>query len=116
MTQPTTIDLSLFDKLKRDVGEDYIGELIDTYLADTPKTLEIIRKALAEGKIDEMRLAAHAIKSTSATFGAAQFSALAKDLEMLGKSNTLTGAADLFKSLESQYPQVARDLRKLRGE
>ncbi|MBI5029343.1 MAG: Hpt domain-containing protein [Chloroflexi bacterium] len=115
MSKPMSIDLSMFDKLKQDMGEDYICELIDAYLADTSRTLEKIRQAVAEGKIDEMRRAAHSIKSTSANFGAVQFSSLAKDLEALGKSNTLKGASEILRSMETQYFQVARDLRKMRG-
>lgn len=115
MTKPTSIDLSQFAKLKQDMGEDYIDELIDVYLTDTPRSIAQIRQALADGKIDEMRRAAHAVKSTSANFGAIQFSALAKDLEALGKSNTLDGASELVQRLETHYPQVAQDLQRMRG-
>ena len=115
MINPINIDLSIFDKLKQDMGEDYIDELIDTYLADTPRSIAKIRQALADGKIDEMRRAAHAVKSTSANFGAIQFSALARDLESLGKSNTLEGASELLVRLETQYCQVTKDLQRLRG-
>ncbi len=116
MTKPTSIDLAMFDKLKQAMGEDYIGEMIDTYLMDTPKTIAKIRQALAEGKVDEMRRAAHSVKSTSANFGAIQFSSLAKDLEALGNANTLEGASELLARLETQYTQVAQDLQRMRGQ
>lgn len=116
MTKPTSIDLSVFEKLKQAMGEDYIGELIDTYLIDTPRLMAKIRQALAEGKVDEVRRAAHSVKSSSANFGATQFSALARDLETLGKSATLEGAPELVARLETQYLQVAQDLQHLRGE
>lgn len=116
MTKPMSIDLVKFEKLKQDMGEDYIGELIDTYLMDAPRSIEKIRQAVAAGNADELRRAAHSVKSTSANFGAVELSSLASNLEMLGKSNTLAGAANILTRLETEYAQVALDLQRLRGE
>ena len=107
------INRTVFAELKQSVGEDFISELIDTFLADAPKLIAELHTTLSIGNADGFRRAAHSLKSTSANFGATQFSALAKELEMLGRAGTLDGATDLLVRLEAAYPQVANELTQL---
>ena len=103
----TVIDQATFENLKAMMGADYIGELIDAYLEETPLTLALLKKALAGGNAEVFRRAAHSIKSSSASFGAIHFSAQARELEMLGKEEKLAGAGEKVESLLLDYPRVA---------
>ena len=107
------IDPVVFEMLKESAGEDFIGELIQTYLTDAPQQIAKLREALAQNNPEVFRRVAHSIKSSSANFGAARVVELARDLEMAGRANALDGAAALIVRLEEEYRQAAQALQKL---
>jgi hypothetical protein len=43
------IDKSVFENLKVMTGADFIGELIDTFLSDSPQQITIMQSALKTG-------------------------------------------------------------------
>jgi HPt (histidine-containing phosphotransfer) domain-containing protein len=108
------IDKTTFEELKEMSGEDFINELIDTFLEDAPKLIEEINAALHTNDADTFRRAAHSMKSNAATFGASQLAALAKELEMLGKENRLKETGDRLRVLEEAYGPVRDELRGLK--
>lgn len=110
-----TIDHEAFDELKQMTGEDFINELIDTFLEDAPKMIEEIKSALTANQVDVFRRAAHSLKSNAATFGAGQLAALAKELEILGKENRLQDTGDKLKILEEAYAAVREELEGLKS-
>ncbi|NEQ62974.1 MAG: Hpt domain-containing protein, partial [Moorea sp. SIO4A1] len=71
-------------------------------------------KNMAQAIIEEdpkaMEIAAHTLKSSSATLGGINLSKLCQDLESLGRSKTITGAAEIFALLKSEYQQVRAGL------
>ncbi len=94
----------------------FLGELIDTYFNDAPQLLAAMRGALADGNVEEFRRAAHSLKSNSANLGAMTLSALAKELEMMGKAGVLDGAADKIARVETEYAQAKDALEQKRGK
>jgi HPt (histidine-containing phosphotransfer) domain-containing protein len=109
------IDKTTFDELKQMSGDDFINELIDTFLEDAPKMIAEIKSALAANNTDTFRRAAHSMKSNAATFGASRLAELAKELEMLGKENKLLETGDKLKSLEEAYESVRDELTGLKS-
>ncbi len=109
------IDRTTFNELKQMSGEDFINELIDTFLEDAPKMIAEIKSALAANNVDTFRRAAHSMKSNAATFGASHLAALAKELEMLGKENKLHEIGDRLKSLDEAYESVRNELTGLKS-
>ena len=109
------IDKTTFDELKQMSGDEFINELIDTFLEDMPKMIEEINSGLAANNADIFRRAAHSMKSNAATFGASQLAALAKDLEMLGKENRLHETGDRLRALEEAYESVRNELKALKS-
>ena len=109
------IDQATFEELKEMSGADFINELIDTFLEDAPKLIEEIRTALIANNADTFRRAAHSMKSNAATFGASQLSALAKELEMLGKENKLYETGDKLMALEAAFASVREELKELKS-
>lgn len=108
------IDRTTFDELKQMSGDDFINELIDTFLDDAPKMIAEIRSGLAANNADTFRRAAHSMKSNAATFGASHLAALAKELEMLGKENKLNETGDRLTALEEAYESVRNELEGMR--
>ena len=109
------IDEKTFDELKQMSGADFINELIDTFLEDSPKLIEEMESALKANNVDSFRRAAHSLKSNAATFGASELFALAKELEMLGKENKLNETGDRLRALEEAYESVRKELSELKS-
>ena len=85
---------------------EYLQELIDSFLEDAPQLLAELDTYIADGDATGVRRVAHSLKSNGADFGANKFSSLCKDLEMIGKSGDLDGAAVLADQIAAEYQQV----------
>ena len=109
------IDEKTFAELRQMSGAEFINELIDTFLEDSPRLIEEMASALKVNNVDSFRRAAHSLKSNAATFGADELFALAKDLEMLGKENRLDETGDRLEMLEESYKSVRKELSELRS-
>ena len=99
MTAYPLFDKSIFRILVTELGAEDIAELLDVFLADTSDKLD----ALARNFRDRLntRREAHAIKSSAGTFGFAELSGLARDIER--GSETMS---------EEQLEQSVADLRR----
>jgi HPt (histidine-containing phosphotransfer) domain-containing protein len=107
------IDLSTFEKLKDDVGADFVDELIAAYCAETPLLMAKLQSALMAHDADAFRQAAHSIKSTSKTFGAFSLGQIAKALEMMGRAGNLDDAQEKIDRLAAEYDRVQQALKDL---
>jgi len=118
VTETPVIDQAVFDGLLASTGGDmaFLAELMDTYFDDAPQLLAGMRGALADGNVEEFRRAAHSLKSNSANFGAMTLSALAKELEMMGKAGVLDGADRKIARVEAEYAQVKDALEQRLGK
>ena len=112
MNTVAIINADTFGELQAAMGE-FLGELIDTFCVETPEIIGELQNALTQGDAETFRRAAHSIKSSSANFGADAFSALARELEMLGREGNLAQAGDKVARLVADYAQVERTLREL---
>lgn len=113
MDPQPVIDQPTFETLKESMGADFLPELVQAYLEETPQLLLKLQEALAKKDCDAFRQAAHSIKSTSNSFGALEFGALAKDLEMMGREGSLENAPGKVKDLVEEYAMVIRTLKEL---
>ena len=107
------IDRPTFDALKESMGSDFILELVQTYFEETPQLLEKLQLAFTANDCNAFRQAAHSIKSTSNSFGALEFGAQAKELEMLGREARLEGASQKVESLIKGFQDVQKALEEL---
>ena len=116
MAGPGSIDPAALETLLETTGGDpaFLAELIDSYVDDTPRLLGAIRRAVDAGDGEELRRAAHTLKSNSATFGALTLAALCRDLEGRGKAGMLDGAAEQVAQAEAEYAKVRQALQAAR--
>jgi histidine phosphotransfer protein HptB len=112
---PNQIDMSAFEDLKEMSGADFINELIDTFLEDSPKLINELHSALAKNDAESFRRASHSLKSNAASFGATHLSSLAKNLEMLAKENHLSEVGNQVTALEESYRLAAEELKEMRA-
>ncbi len=112
MSEQETIDRAVLDGLLDSVGGDaeFLAELMQTYFADAPDLFAAMHAALAAGKPDDFRRAAHSLKSNSANFGAMSLSRMAKELEEMGRAGTLDGAREKVARAEEEFARVREAL------
>jgi len=116
MVDQNIIDQTAFAELIEMVGHDFIGELIDTFLEDTPHLMEALQTALFSKDVDGFRRSAHSLKSNAASFGANAFADQAKVLETLGREEKLDQVGDKLEVLIFNYAPVKDALTELRHE
>jgi HPt (histidine-containing phosphotransfer) domain-containing protein len=109
----TTIDRTTFEALQQTAGAEFVGELVDTFLAEAPLMLQDLRSSLAAGDADAFRRAAHSLKSNSNTFGALTLGALARNLELTGLGPAAEAKGATLDALDAEYARVAAALKEL---
>ena len=116
MEAQVIIDPVTFNGLKDLMGADFVLEIIDTYNTETSGLIEQLRLALVAQDAASFGRFAHSIKSSSASLGALAFSQQARELEMLGKANDLSGAGLKVDQLAADFLQVKHCLEGLKDE
>jgi HPt (histidine-containing phosphotransfer) domain-containing protein len=107
-----TIDAATFAELQATAGDEFVRELVDTFLEEAPPMLDALRESLAAGQAEAFRRAAHSLKSNANTFGALTLASMARDLELNGIEAARASGA--LAPLAEQYAAVAAELKALR--
>jgi HPt (histidine-containing phosphotransfer) domain-containing protein len=110
-----SIDAATFDALKDTTGEDFVRELVDTFLKEAPVMLEDLRTSLAKDDAERFRRAAHSLKSNANTFGALTLGGIARDLEVSGAAQVRDRGSDALAEVRAEYGRVAADLKAWRS-
>jgi CheY-like chemotaxis protein len=93
-----------------------LREVIGIYLAEAPSQIASMREAVAAGNQALLAAAAHALMSSSGNVGATSVREICRELETIGRSGALGGAAELVDQLASEYERAEQALRKLRQQ
>jgi PAS domain S-box-containing protein len=110
---PGPVDL---EELEAAIGDPtFVHELISTFLNDGPGLVGELRSSLEQRDFEELRRAAHTLKSNGRTFGATGLAALSEELELSAQTGTLAGAVELVTRIEEEYARVAGALGALAG-
>jgi CheY-like chemotaxis protein len=108
------LDGAALESLRELGGDDFLVEVIDTFLADVPTLLATLRHALEVGDAAGVRRAAHTLKSNGATLGATEFAEVCRALELQAKDGRLTEAPALVARIEEARGSLERALEALR--
>ena len=108
------LDADALEQLREIGGDDFVGEVIDTFLVDAPNLLATLRRSVEQGDAVALRRAAHTLKSNGATLGAGDFSELCRELEERARSGELTDAAELTDRIDGEYERLQQTLAALR--
>jgi HPt (histidine-containing phosphotransfer) domain-containing protein len=114
----TAVEREIRSKAKEwvdEYGADFLVELIDVYLADTPKRVVLLRQAIEGDDAETCVREAHTLKSSSANLGALELSASAKEMEAAGRAGKTASLVDEIGRFESQFAAVKAALEALRG-
>ena len=85
------IDEAVLARLADGTGGDagFVSDLIEQFVADTPGLVAAARAGLDAGDAEEVRRAAHTLKSNAATFGAHELAGRSRWLEDAAKGGRL---------------------------
>ncbi len=98
------------------MGDDeFLAELIDLFLDDTPGQLEALRKAVRAGDAESAASAAHRLKGSSGNLGAESLSALCLHVEKSSRGQQ-EELPKLVEQVDEEFNQVREILTNLRGE
>jgi HPt (histidine-containing phosphotransfer) domain-containing protein len=91
----------------------FVRELISTFLKDAPGLVGSLRSSLEQHDLEELRRAAHTLKSNGTTFGANTLAVLSEELERSAQTGALSDAAELVSRTEKEYARVEGALEAL---
>jgi HPt (histidine-containing phosphotransfer) domain-containing protein len=97
-------------------GVEFLTEVIDAFLADAPALLASLRSSIEGPDTEELRRAAHTLKSNGATLGAVAFAELCRTVEQHAKDGQLAGVAELVDQIEHEYRLLEKALLSLRAQ
>ncbi|HZO30018.1 MAG TPA: Hpt domain-containing protein [Chloroflexota bacterium] len=95
---------------------EFLTEVVETFLGDTPPRLEALHAAFASGDAETLGRTAHSMKGSSGNFGAMRMQTLCADVERLSRAGELGSLGPLVAQLDVEYRQVADRLQELVDE
>jgi HPt (histidine-containing phosphotransfer) domain-containing protein len=97
-----------------DGGNEFLRELVNIFLADTPRRIaEIEQSASTRDKVKLTR-AAHSLKGSAGTFGASRLAGLAAEIEGQGQTSEFDQASANVKLLSEEFERLQPALTELR--
>ena len=84
-----------------------LEDLFEAFQQDYPKQLAEIQDAIGMGDAERMARVAHSVKGAVGYFGTQRASALAAQLETLGRQAELEGALSLVQELEQELARIS---------
>jgi CheY-like chemotaxis protein len=94
-------------------NEKILKKLIANFLADTPKKMAAIKRAVSSKDAEKLAATAHSLRGALAIFGA-QKSVAARNLETMGKERRLDGAPREFGVLSEEIRRLEKQLHALK--
>ena len=113
------LDLRVLDQLRAlhpARGEQIVARVVRTFLDAVPPQLERLQKAAAEREAAALRDVAHALKSSAAHLGAQRLSALAREIESLGRGGAAEACEPLVDAALREYERVRAALTPFAGD
>jgi HPt (histidine-containing phosphotransfer) domain-containing protein len=111
------LDASALERLRDTLGKQVdilLPTLVKSFIDDGTRLLNEASRALQQKNAQDLRRAAHTLKSNGATFGAMMLSTVAKQLEQLGREGQFEGAAELIERAGREFVKAKTELEKLR--
>jgi signal transduction histidine kinase/DNA-binding response OmpR family regulator len=113
---PEAVSWNKTEALDRIGGdEELLRDLCHIFLEESPKLLQKLQQAVADGDSDGVMRAAHSLKGESSYLGAGGTSQAARQLEEMGRNRDLSHASNTLAVLEREVASLHIDLKDLAG-
>lgn len=113
------IDTAAFQQLCQRLGSGMrlkLSELIGIFLAYTTPFVTETEQAIAQDDLNQMRLIAHTLKSSSADIGALHLAQLARELEQSARAGHVAAASRKAHQLTAELQRVQAELATIRNQ
>jgi CheY-like chemotaxis protein len=97
-------------------GAEFLAEVVETFLADAPALIATLRSSVERSDCEELRRAAHTLKSNGATLGAPGFAELCRTVEQDAKAARLDRLGPLVEQVAQEYHKLEQALASHRSE
>lgn len=94
-------------------GDALLNKILRTFLETSIDLIKQIEEAVKNENAEDLRHAAHSLKSCSANIGAESLSVIAKKMELYGRSCELEHSKQLLDNLQQQHQQTTIEIRRL---
>ena len=94
-----------------DGNNDSLRELVDMFFKQTNQQMVQMQAAIRDSKAEDVRRVAHSCAGASATLGMTQIVPSLRELEKLGATGALPGAAEILKKIEAEYLRIQEFLK-----
>ena len=109
-----SLDLATLNELK-EMLEEGLEELLDTYLDDTPRQLALLRTAVDSDDIPAINSIAHTLKGSSGNLGINGVYQLCSALEQEARSGAVADAMGSLKAIEGEFEKASEALTAFRA-
>ncbi|MEL6675187.1 MAG: Hpt domain-containing protein [Bacteroidota bacterium] len=93
-----------------DGDAEMIIDLVDTLVECTPELMTELEAGVIQKDADQIRNAAHALKSSNAQLGAMNFAAICGELEELARQSKIERAEAILSTLQQELLRVNQAL------
>jgi HPt (histidine-containing phosphotransfer) domain-containing protein len=100
------IDRAALDEMVEMMGgmTEIVDDIVETYLHETPTLVATIAAA---NSVEDVRMAAHTLKSSSRSVGAVVLGDLAEEIETASRSGSLDDVTDAMAAVSPSYDDAA---------
>ena len=115
LSESLALDPKVLDGLRKMAGKrapEVINDIIMGYLEDAPLRLNTINTALEDEDPQQLRDAAHALRSASGNLGATKLFHLCEEIETITRQGTIEGAKETMFWLKMEYDRVCHALQR----
>ena len=112
------IDLKIMQSLRDIAGEDdedFITEIIDNYLLESPEKLQLVIDAISENNVEELVKVAHGLGSSSISIGANKLAKICREIEAIAKKGQNVDSETIIPQLKLEYQQVEMALINIKN-
>ena len=99
------LDLATFDGMK-ELLEDEFPSFLEMFFSENQDALDRIKTGLADSNADEIRAAAHNLKSSTGYLGAMKLSELAKHMEEKAAAGDVSGLDSVYTQAQTMLDTI----------
>jgi HPt (histidine-containing phosphotransfer) domain-containing protein len=113
------VDREVLRRLSSSLGERgdaSVRELIDTFRSQASGLTSTMRMAVESRDLEEVRRAAHTLKSNASTFGASTLAELSRKLESAARADDLEDGRQLIDRITEELDRVLVELELVQAE
>lgn len=106
MIDNNEFDETAFGRLRKLGGDDFLAKMIDLFLENTPQRMETIRAGEKDGNLEQIRQAAHSLKSSAGNLGARRLQELSERVEHLAVEQKGDLLTPLLRELDGVFARA----------